>query len=183
MKPIVLTVSIPATILNCQVNTSDDVAEGPAADVPELQALNYYAGQWEDEIDGRPDVKHTEVGEWILRGRFLRQSWSTESIDGHAPASGLTLMTFDKERKVYRNWAFLATGSVIETEGTWDPATKTFSWGRRVAESSESVVTTASFVDESVQSWRIAKTDSHDKVIREVAGRSVRRALPKATAA
>src|SRR5271156_5909450 len=50
MKPVVLTVSIPATILSCQVNAADDVAEGPAADVPELQALNLYAGEWEHEI-------------------------------------------------------------------------------------------------------------------------------------
>jgi hypothetical protein len=183
MKPVVLTVSIPATILSCQVNASDDVAEGPASEVPELQLLNLYAGQWEDEIAGRPDVKRTEVGEWILRGRFLRQSWSTESTDGAPPASGLTLMTFDTDRKVYRSWAFLATGSVIENEGVWDPVTKTFTWGHRVPESSETVTTRTSFVDESVQSWSIVKTDAQEKVLREVAGRSLRRSLPALHAA
>jgi hypothetical protein len=183
MKPVVLTVSIPATILSCQVNGSDDVAEGPATEIPELQALNLYAGQWEDEIAGRPNVKRTETGEWILRGRFLRQTWSTESTDSTPAASGLTLMTFDTDLKSYRSWAFLATGSVIENEGVWDTNTKTFTWGHRVLESSETVITKASFVDETVQSWSIVKTDAHDKVIREVAGRSLRRTLPALHAA
>jgi hypothetical protein len=36
----------------------------------------------------------------------------------------LTLMTFDTIGKVYRSWAFLATGTVIENEGVWDGITK-----------------------------------------------------------
>jgi len=82
MKPVVLTVSIPATVLSCQVNADEEVAEGPSADVPELKELNHYIGQWEDEISGRPDMKRTELAEWILGGRFLRQAWSTEAGDG-----------------------------------------------------------------------------------------------------
>ena len=183
MKPVVLTVSIPATILSCQVNTGEDIAEGPAADVPELKELDHYAGQWEDEIAGRPDMRRTELGEWILQGRFLRQSWSTESSDGTPPAHGLTLMTFDTDRRVYRSWAFLATGSVIENEGVWDPITKTLTWGHRVPETSETVITKASFVVEATQSWSIVKTDEHGKVVREVVGRSIRRSLPALHAA
>jgi hypothetical protein len=180
MKPVVLTVSIPATILSCQVNAGEDVAAGPAADIPELQTLDLYAGQWEDNIAGRPDVKRQELGEWILQGRFLRQTWSTESTDGAPPASGLTLMTFDTEAKVYRSWAFLATGSVIENEGVWDAITKTFTWGHRVLNTSETVITKAAFVEAGAQAWSIVKTDAHDKVIREVAGRSLREAVPRA---
>ncbi|MDR3404640.1 MAG: hypothetical protein P4L99_19210 [Chthoniobacter sp.] len=183
MKPVVLTVSIPATILSCQVNAGEDVAEGPSADVPELKELHHYAGQWEDEIAGRPDVRRTELGEWILGGRFLRQSWSTESNDSAPSAHGMTLMTFDTERNVYRSWAFLATGSVIENDGMWDAATKTFTWGRRVAGSSETVITKASFAADAAQSWSIVKTDEHGKVTREVVGRSIRRSLPALHAA
>jgi len=183
MKPVVLTVSIPATILSCQVNAADDVSAGPAPEVPELQILNQYAGQWEDEITGRPDVKRTETGEWVLKGRFLRQSWSTESDDGAPPANGITFMTFDTERKTFRSWAFLATGSVIENEGGWDATTKTFTWGHRVIDSSETVITKASFVDPAIQSWSIVKTDSHGKVVREVVGRNIRRSMPAMHAA
>ncbi|MEP6673216.1 MAG: hypothetical protein ABJF10_28965 [Chthoniobacter sp.] len=183
MKSVVLTVSIPATILNCQVNAGEDIAEGPSTDVPELKELHHYAGQWEDEIAGRPDARRTELGEWILNGRFLRQSWSTESNDGAPPAHGLTIMTFDTERKVYRSWAFLATGSVIENEGVWDAITKTFTWGHRVPESAGTVITKTSFAADATQSWSIVKTDEHDKVIREVAGRSIRQSLPALHAA
>jgi len=183
MKPVVLTVSIPATILSCQVNAGKEVAEGPSPAVPELKNLDYYAGQWEDEIAGRPGVRRTELGEWILEGRFLRQSWSTESSDDTPPAHGLTLMTFDTERQVYRSWAFLATGSVIENEGVWDAITKTFTWGHRVPETSDTVITKASFAADATQSWSIVKTDEHGKVVREVAGRSMRRNLPTLHAA
>jgi hypothetical protein len=178
MKPVVLTVSIPATVLSCQVNTGEDVAPGPSEEVPELKNLDHYAGQWEDEIAGRPDVRRTELGEWILDGRFLRQSWSSESTDDAPPAHGLTLMTFDTVGKVYRSWAFLATGSVIENEGVWDAITKTFTWGHRLPDTAETVITKASFTDTAVQAWSIVKTDEHDKVIREVAGRSIRRDPP-----
>lgn len=184
MKPVVLTVSIPATILSCQVNgIAEDIAGGPAADVPELQELNHYAGEWEDEIAGRPGVRRTEVSEWVLQGRFLRQSWSTESKDETPPAHGLTLMTYDVERKVYRSWAFLATGSVIENEGLWDSASKTFTWGHRIIDTSETVITKASFPDDATQTWSVVKTDEQNKVVREVAGRSIRRATPAQHAA
>jgi hypothetical protein len=183
MKPVVLTVSIPATVLSCQVNASSDVVAAPDAAVPELKALNHYAGQWEDEIAGRPDVKRAETAEWVLRGRFLRQSWTSESPDEGPAASGLTLMTFDTDHKVYRSWAFLATGSVIENEGMWDPITKTFTWGRRLSESADTVITKASFPEDAVQNWSIVMTNERDQVVREVAGRSLRRALPALQAA
>jgi len=183
MKPVVLTVSIPATILSCQVNAGEEVAAGPAPEVPELQFLDQYAGQWEDEIAGRPDMKRTETGEWVLQGRFLRQSWSTESNDGAPPAHGITFMTFDTEQKTFRSWAFLATGSVIENEGVWDSITRTFTWGHRLRETSETVITKASFVDPATQSWSIVKTDMHGKVVREVAGRNIRRSMPMMHAA
>jgi len=183
MKPVVLTVSIPATILSCQVNADPDAVEGPDPKIPELQALDRYRGQWDDEISGRPEVKRSESSEWILRGRFLRQSWNSESSEGNPGASGLTLMTFDTEHEVYRSWAFLGTGGVIEKEGVWDAAGKTFTWQYRVIKTLETVVTIASFVDDAILDWSIVKTDEHGKVVREVVGRSVRRSLPTLRAA
>lgn len=179
MKPVVLTVSIPATILSCQVNTAGtEVAEGPSRDVPELKALDHYTGLWEDEISGRPGVRRTELGEWVLNGRFLRQTWSTKSSDGTPPAQGLTLMTFDPQAGIYRSWAFLATGSVIENEGTWDEAAQTFTWGHRLLDNAGAVTTKASFPSENNQAWYIVKTDENHKILREVTGRSIRQSQP-----
>jgi hypothetical protein len=40
------------------------------------------------------------------------------------------------------------------------------------------VITKDSFTDDAIQEWNIVKTDEHDKVVREVAGRSIRRGPP-----
>jgi hypothetical protein len=151
LKPVVLTVSIPASVFTCQVNTDEEVAQAPSPDIPELQVLGRYAGHWEDEIAGRPDARRTESAEWILDGRFLRQLWSTEADDGSPKASGITMMTFDTASNVYRSWSFLATGSVIENEGVWDAATQTMTWGHRVRKTSETVITKASFAGDATQ--------------------------------
>lgn len=183
MKPVVFTVTIPATLLSCQLNAGEEVVDGPSPKVPELKMLDHYVGEWEDEISGRPGVRRIEIGEWILGGRFLRQVWSTETHDDAPPAQGLTLMTFDTEARIYRSWGFLATGTVIENEGIWDEATQTFTWGHRVIDTSETVTTKASFPSENSQAWYIVKTDENHKIVREVTGRSVRRSLPDLHAA
>ena len=183
MKPLVLTVTIPASVLRCQVNTDNDIAAGPAPEIPQLQLLDQYAGHWEDEIGGKPGMRRTETGEWILQGRFLRQCWSSENAEGDQMASGMTLMTFDTERATYRSWSFLAAGSVIENEGVWDASDHTFTWRHHLPDTSETIVTKASFVDNGMQSWSIVKTDAEGKVVREVVGRSSRRNTPALQAA
>jgi hypothetical protein len=165
------------------VNLDENFAEAPSPEIPELQVLHRYAGEWEDEIVGKPGVKRTEAGEWILDGRFLRQTWTTDASEGSPKASGWTLMTYDVEKHVYRSWSFLATGSVIENEGVWDDATQTLTWGHRLPGTEETVITKASFVDEATQTWSIVKTDAHGKVVREVVGRSNRRSYPALSAA
>ena len=175
MNAVTLTVSIPATVLSCQVAGDTIVAAGPAPGFPELQPLHHYAGQWEDEIAGKPGKRRTETAEWILQGRFLRQTWTSESEDNLPPASGITLSTFDTTLQRYRSWAFHAAGSVIENEGEWDAATQTFSWSHPVPETTDKIITTASFLDEQTQTWSIVKIDAQGKILREVAGRSLRR--------
>jgi len=183
MNPLVLSVTIPSSVLQFQIGSTEEIAQAPAAGIPELQPLNHYAGEWEDEISGKPGMRRTESAAWILQGRFLRQSWSAEQGDGSPTASGLTLMTFDTDRRLYRHWSFLATGSVIENEGVWDAATRTFSWGHRLTDTDDVVTTTASFAEEGTQAWSIVKTDAHGKVLREVTGRSRKKAVPTLQAA
>jgi hypothetical protein len=183
MNPLVLSVTIPSSVLQFQIGSTEEIVDGPSTDVPELKALHHYAGDWEDEITGKPGMRRTESGAWILRGRFLRQSWSTEAGDGSPTASGLTLMTFDVERRVYRNWSFLATGSVIENEGVWNPEERSFIWGRQVIETAENMITKAIFEEDGTQAWSLVKTGVDGKVLREVTGRSRRKGLPTLQAA
>ena len=183
MNPLVLSVTIPSSVLQFQIGSTEEIVQGPIAGIPELHALNHYVGEWEDEITGKPGMRRTESAAWILQGRFQRQSWSAEQGDGSPAASGLNLMTFDTEGQVYRHWSFLATGSVIVNEGKWDAAQRTFTWGHRVAGTDESVTTKASFAEEGFQTWGIVKADARGKVLREVSGRSRRKSLPVLQAA
>jgi hypothetical protein len=170
-------------VLQFQIGSTEEIVEGPATGTPELEALHHYVGDWEDEISGKPGMRRTESAAWILRGRFLRQNWSAEAGDGTPTASGLTLMTYDVDRHVYRHWSFLATGSVIENEGTWDAESHTFTWGHLLADTSQTVITKATFEDGGTQAWSIVKSDAHGRVLREVSGRSRRKTLPALQAA
>lgn len=183
MNPLVLSVTIPSSVLQFQIGSTEEIVEGPAPGIPELEALHHYVGDWENEVDSKRGMRRTESAAWILKGRFLRQSWSAEAGDGTPTASGLTLMTFDVDRRVYRHWSFLATGSVIENEGAWDATSRTFTWGHRLVDTSETVISKATFEDGGTQAWSVVKTDEHGKVLREVNGRSRRKSLPVLQAA
>jgi hypothetical protein len=174
MKPIPLTITVPAFTFTCEAAVSEDAANQPAEDCEELKILDRYAGIWVEHVSGKPEVRRRDEGEWILDGRFLRQTWTSEAQEDAPKASGMTLMTYDREQGVYRSWAFLATGSVIENEGSWDEPTKTMTWGHRVPETTEMVFTRVVFPDEATQEWSIVKTDGEGKILRELAGRSIR---------
>jgi hypothetical protein len=127
-----------------------------------------------EHVSGKPEVRRRDEGEWVLDGRFLRQTWMSEAQEDAPKASGFTLMTYDRERNIYRSWAFQAACAVIENEGSWDAASNTMTWGHRASETTEMIFTRAVFPDEVTQEWSIVKTDGEGKILREIAGRSVR---------
>ena len=174
MKAIPLTITIPAFTFTCEATAADDPSTGPADDPAELKVLDHYAGIWVEHVSGRPEVRRRDEGEWILDGRFLRQTWTSAAQEDAPMASGMTLMTYDRNRNVYRSWAFLATGTMIENEGSWDATTKTMTWGHRVPGTTEMIFTRVAFPDGGTQEWSIVKTDVEGNVLKELAGRSVR---------
>ena len=175
MKPVVVTLSIPADAFNSQISLAEKISELPDPSVPELEALYFYAGRWESEISGRAQLKRIEVDEWVLNGSFLRQCWSAEGPEEANRASGITLMTFDAAKKAYLSWSFLAIRSVVYKEGLWDAASRTMTWTDKLARPGEVVVTKDAFVDEATNVWSIVEKDAKGKALREVNGRSVRR--------
>lgn len=154
MKPIPLTITVPAFTFTCEATAAEDLPAGPAEDPAELKILDRFAGVWIERVDGKPEIRRRDEGEWILDGRFLRQTWTSEAREDAPKASGLTLMTYDRARNVYQSWAFLAAGSIIENEGAWDAATNTMTWGHRVPGATEMIVTKVAFPDEATQEWR-----------------------------
>jgi len=174
MKPIPLTISVPAFTFTCEATAAEEPEIGPAEDSAELKVLDRYAGIWVERVSRKPEVRRRDEGEWILDGRFLRQTWTSEAEDDAPKASGMTLMTYDGARNVYRSWAFLAAGTMIENEGSWDAASNTMTWGHRVPETTEMIYTRITFPDEATQEWNIVKTDGEGNVLKEISGRSAR---------
>ncbi len=174
MKPVTVTVSIPAEAFISQLSTAEGIAAGPDPGIAELQALDHYSGRWVGEITGKPDLKRTEVAEWILDGRFLRQCWSTEGIADSPKASGITISTFDAKAARYLSWSFLAIGSVVHNQGLWDKATRTMTWTDQLDGSGDSVVTKSTFADAGTHVWSIVERNSKGDVLREVDGKSIR---------
>jgi hypothetical protein len=174
MKPVVVTLSIPSEAFLSQISSAEKISALPAADVPELSPLHLYAGRWEAEISGKSQLKRIEVGEWILNGSFLRQSWSTEGAEDTPKACGMTLMTYDSVRNAYLSWSFLAIRSVVHREGFWDAASRTMTWTDQLAAHGGSVISTSWFTDDATHAWSIKETDDHGRVVREIDGRSIR---------
>ena len=175
MKPITVSVTIPAEAFISQLSSAEEIVEGPDKTIPELQGLHHYSGRWVGEITGKPDLTRTELGEWILNGRFLRQCWSTEGPEEMPKASGITMMTFDSARAVYLSWSFLAIGSVVHNQGVWDAASRTMTWTDQTGGSGDVVVTKSSFAEDGTNVWSIVETTAKGEVVREVDGKSMRR--------
>lgn len=148
---------------------------GPAEGIPELRPLARFAGVWDTQMtltlaglpNGKAAVKGSCTAEWIHGGRFLRQNWGYDAGDGLPAGSGSTMMTYDPEAKVYRNWMFFSSGTVLESEGTWDEKAATFTWTGRGPTKS---VTTAKFPADGTERWSLVDRDKDGKVVREAVG-------------
>jgi hypothetical protein len=175
MNPLIVTVALPEMHFLCRVGPGDASSAGPDSSVPELQVLNHYAGVWEDEIYGANSLSRSEIGEWVLDGSFLRQSWISEGSDKIPKATGITMMTFDRGKQTYLSWSFLAIGSVVFNEGQWDPQTHTMTWTDRISSAGDLVITTARFSGGVKNDWSIVEQDPKGRYVREVTGTSLRR--------
>jgi hypothetical protein len=157
-------------------------APGPAPEIPELRPLEHYVGDWlaSSNLKGDPEAADgakttgTARGEWILGGRFLRQTWKLDDAGELGPLSGMTLMTYDPARKVYRSWAFSSTGSALESEGRWAPGTRTMTWTGRDPTSDNTTTTTAAFSPDGVENWRIVQKARDGRIVGEIVGQNRR---------
>lgn len=155
-------------------------AEGPSPEVPELRPLAHYAGNWTAESTvkpgpGLPDGAKrigTAQGEWVLGGRFLRQTWKIDPAAGQPELSGMTLMTYDPQLRRYRSWGFVSTGSAQEAEGKWDADARTFTWTARAGDGGPTTVTKAAFGADGEESWSIVTKDPDGRTLMEMSGRN-----------
>jgi hypothetical protein len=142
---------------------------------PELDALKYYAGKWEVAVTDNASARGEASGQWILESRFLQQSWLLDFGTPDAPKlSGTTLMTYDPTKRVYRAWHYFSNGAFTEAEGTWDEASRTFTWTGRDTAKGTTIVTKASF-DGEIEKWSIVTTKDGGEPVSSFGGTNTRR--------
>lgn len=128
-------------------------ATGPTADIPELQALNHWVGNWDLQIVVKPNAglrqgaqtRGRAVSEWSADGHALHQEWSIDLGDGSKKLSGTNVITYDPGAKVFWSKTTLSTGAVSHTRGVWDERTRAMTWSSedprsRVTLASKSIV-------------------------------------------
>jgi hypothetical protein len=110
-----------ATMLGAQ-QTSNSATTSPAPG-SELRALDFFTGNWEN----RGEMRASEFGpagplagsnrrEWILNGFFQLDHHNEHNPTGSF--SMVSIVGYDREKKVYQRFSFGADGSMEESEGT-----------------------------------------------------------------
>lgn len=160
-----------------------EAAQGPSKDVPELQVLNHWVGKWDVEMAVKPNAglpqgmraKGTAAAEWVLDGRFVRQTTTLDPGDGSPPMKMISPMTYDPQRKVYRTWMFFSNGQVSESEGRWDEKTRTMTSTGRNPSTGATAAVKATFAADGTQTWSFVEKDPDGKLIAETTGTNTRR--------
>lgn len=147
------------------------IEEGPAAGIPELKALDHWSGSWESrsEIGGARRTGDSK-GEWVLGGRFLRQTWTIEASEGMPEVRGESLMTYDPRARVYRIWGFDSEGGARSGQGRWDEASRTLTWSERDDAGETTIATTARFPEPGREEWTIVVKDKAGATLVEMKG-------------
>ncbi len=153
--------------------------DGPSADVPELKALEYYAGDWDVVIaPNQPNepspAKGRSKATWTMKGRFLEQAGTLKLTDGQPDLEMTSLMTYDSKKKVYRMWTFVSNGTTTEAEGTWNATAKTMTSLTKPDENGQTTTIVADFSTVDVERWKFIIKDRAGQVQAEVKGQNNR---------
>jgi hypothetical protein len=138
----------------------------------EFKVLSNYAGTWEIKIMGRPTAKSVSKGVWVLGGKFLQRSWTLDMGDGSPATSGIHMMTFDTDMKMYRNVCLTSGGKIVEERGFWNADSRTMIWTAKTADG-ETRVTRAAFPKNATATWSIVTTRADGSLIEEGSGTKI----------
>ena len=144
------------------------------ANSAEGKVLARYVGKWasEVEITGAEPKKGTDTseGKWTLKGRYVDYKVDSKLDDSEA----LHLLTYDAEQKVYRSWWFSSTGQNNTSTGTWDEATKKFSW-KGEPKNGLTAIWVDHFTDDDTRVGELVVTDGDGKVVYGIKWKAVRK--------
>jgi hypothetical protein len=121
------------------------------------------------------NIKGTAKAEWVLGGRFVRQTGAVKSPDASEDTQLESLLTYDPDKKTYLTWTFMSDGSHLEAEATWNEATKTMTSVAHNRDGGVTTTTTADFSHPGVERWKIVSTTKTSDVIFELRGENTRR--------
>jgi hypothetical protein len=154
----------------------------PAELSAEQKVLDLALGNWKGDLTvhktkwNPKEFRQTSTSSCVrvLGGRFILNKGG-----GSDGTTGLTLTTYDTEKKCYRCWYFDSKGSAVEMQGKWDPETKTATW-RSDLGNGVTAVSTARYVDGETVETSIVNKDKDGEILFRVEGKATRvKKLPK----
>lgn len=131
--PIRLAIAL-LTLATC-ANAADEkpaFAGPPAAE--QLKILQPLVGKWKSQSTVKPNIRLKEgyvangeyTTQWIHNGHFLESRGFMTNPNGRYEISAI--VGFDRQTGALRRFAFDSNGLIIDAQGEWDPATRTFTW-------------------------------------------------------
>jgi hypothetical protein len=158
-----------------------DVERAAAGEVrsPELEVLDWFVGSWEETVELKPagwvpertTITATGTRRWILNGTMVenRGVWSP------AKDEFLHLTSYDPQRREYRQLYFDKNTTVPqEYRGTWDEATKTFTFKASLPDGVTGT-STQKFLDKDSFTWTLVAKEPSGKVMLDMQGKCVRK--------
>ena len=154
-------------------------ADEPTAMSAELKVLDRYVGSWEETNVVKPALwtperatsTTTTTRRWILNGQMIENkgAWMPGNTEF------LHLMTYDPNRKEYRQWYYDKDNLVPQAyQGKWDAATQTFTFIGTLGDGIQSS-RQQHFVDKDTFTWTLVAKDGTGKVVLDMEGKCVRK--------
>ena len=82
-------------------------------------------------------------------------------------------ITFDSQRKTYRNWLFHSSGFFVDSTGTWNESSQTLTFTNKPYAGATGAVM-VHFLDETTYDWSIINKDARGEVVFHMEGKAVR---------
>lgn len=157
--------------------------ERPSKEIPQLLVLDRFVGSWDVEISVKPGqlvrggakARGTTVNAWSTNGTVLHQAWSIVSSDGKPLFTGKTELTYDPQRKVYRNSTTLTQGAPSTSDGVWDERSGALVWTGRDPKTKSTTVSRSTATRDGVETWTMVISDANGRAVFECSGTNTRR--------
>jgi len=149
----------------------------------ELKVLDRFIGTWNvkgmnKRTEWNPEEQHfTGRGQfqWELKGQALSCQARFQFPGQTEDYDFMILRTFDKEKKVFRNWYFDSIGAFprSDTTGQWNPNSQTLTWITNLGEG-RTQTGIERFLDKDTIQWSSVTKDKKGIIFQDTQGTSTR---------